>query len=180
MPSPRQGPPLCGGCAPKRLPAGKCLWESAHCPESASFSCLPAGYLIRREPHWIDMLGGNQFRLRQGFSLPRKPLYGAMRRPALRGPGQETAAPFLFVQLENRQKCLCWNLYTAQRAHLFLVSPPDTISGGVPIEFACSTEISSASAKVFAPAKTLVRRNAPPRLAGPRARNRCALLIRPA
>ena len=89
-----------------------------------------------------------------------------------------------FAAVALRNTCLrasvCWNLYTAQRAHLFLVSPPDTISGGVPIEFACSAEINSASAKVFAPAKILVRRNAPPRLAGPRARKRCALLIRPA
>ena len=40
---------------------------------------------------------------------------------------------------------------------------------GTPI-FTCAAEVNSARAKVFAPAKTLVRRIAPPRAAGPRAK----------
>ena len=111
--------------------------------------------------------GGSEFRLRQGFRSGKNTCTAHCAAPRCGAPGK-MKMPVYSSNLSTARNASV-GICTLPRDRIFFLPHRMFHPVGTPF-FTCAAEVNSACAKVFAPAKTLVRRIAPPRAAGPRAK----------
>jgi hypothetical protein len=94
-----------------------------------------------------------------------KRLYGAMRRPAVRG-GRQKKMSLLLIQLKDGHEGFGGQLHSTQGTHFLLACSLSNKFAGGPKWFQMLGQNEFVLRQDFAFGKTLVRRDAPPRRAG--------------